>query len=61
MLKILEQWAKDNYENGGDLMVECWGDEEWAEFMAAHPVYTLSALKRRAAWYKALCSDIKGA
>ena len=28
-IEDMKQWCLENYENGGDVAVECWGDNEW--------------------------------
>ena len=30
-IKAMKQWCMDNYDNGADTMVECWGDENYAD------------------------------
>lgn len=30
-IKLMQQWAEDNYSNGADTLVECWGTEDYAE------------------------------
>jgi hypothetical protein len=44
MQAILEQYAEDNYDKGFDIFVECYADEEWAEFIAEFK--TLAACKK---------------
>jgi len=29
-IEAMKQWCIDNYENGADTMVECWGDGNYA-------------------------------
>jgi hypothetical protein len=29
-IKAMKQWCMDNYDKGADTMVECWGDEDYA-------------------------------
>jgi hypothetical protein len=45
MQAILEQYAEDNYGKGFDIFVECYADEEWAEFIAEFK--TLAACKKQ--------------
>lgn len=33
LIAKLKQIAKDNYNNGGDGMVECWDDREYIKFI----------------------------
>ena len=34
-VKAMKQWCMDNYENGADTMVECWGDGDYAELFVS--------------------------
>ena len=29
-IKLMQQWAEDNYSNGADTLVECWSTEDYA-------------------------------
>jgi len=29
-IEKMKQWCLDNYDKGGDTMVECWSDEDYA-------------------------------
>jgi hypothetical protein len=35
-IKAMKQWCMDNYDRGADTMVECWGDEDYAELFVSH-------------------------
>lgn len=30
-IEAMKQWCMDNYDKGADTMVECWGDENYAD------------------------------
>lgn len=30
-IQAMKQWCMDNYDNGADTMVECWGDSNYAD------------------------------
>ena len=32
----MKHWCLENYTCGGDVMVECWGDNEWFRFATDH-------------------------
>lgn len=32
-IKQLKAWCLENYENGADTMIECWGNEEYQELL----------------------------
>ena len=59
LINTLKAWALANYENGGDVMVECWGADEWAAHVAEHGANSLSALVDLATLLKAYSSDIR--
>lgn len=33
MIANMKAWCLENYENGADTMVECWGDEDYKEMI----------------------------
>jgi hypothetical protein len=33
MVADLKQWCIDNYEQGGDRMIECWGTDEYLKIL----------------------------
>jgi hypothetical protein len=33
-ITAMKQWCMDNYDQGADTMVECWGTEDYAELFA---------------------------
>ena len=33
-IEAMKKWCMDNYCNGADTMVECWGDEDYADLFA---------------------------
>ena len=39
---LMKAWCQDNYSNGADTMVECWGDAEYEEMLQGRTT--------RAAW-----------
>ena len=44
MINELKKYAEDNYAKGFDVFVECYGDDEWNEFIAEWK--TLAACKK---------------
>jgi hypothetical protein len=62
-IKALEKWASDNYENGADYVIECWGDEDYINLLEKEGSFTkaLARLKKDVADYKAVGDDIRGA
>lgn len=59
--EILKAWALANYENGGDVMVECWGADEWAAHVIEHGAQSLIELQALAKLLKAYATDIRNA
>ena len=59
LIDTLKAWARANYQNGGDIMVECWGDAEWAEHIAEHGDNSLSELILIAQTLKDYGDDIR--
>jgi hypothetical protein len=56
-IQAMKQWCMDNYDNGADTMVECWGDSNYADLFTfeGEPRTALEAwetLKTIAAVYK---------
>lgn len=39
---LMRRWCEENYSNGADTMVECWGDADYEEL--------LQGKTKRAAW-----------
>jgi hypothetical protein len=35
----MKAWCLDNYENGADTMVECWGDEDYANLFVTDTAF----------------------
>ena len=35
-IEAMKKWCEDNYSNGADTMVECWGDEDYANLFASY-------------------------
>jgi len=47
MINELRSHAIERYNDGGwDWIVECWGDKEMEEFIAAHPGKSIERLKK---------------
>jgi len=47
-VKMMKQWCEENYSNGADTMVECWGDSDYEALF-----YSCSGgaiLTKREAW-----------
>jgi hypothetical protein len=59
LIDTLKAWALANYENGGDVMVECWGANEWAAHVAEHGANSLPALADLATLLNSYSSDIR--
>jgi hypothetical protein len=38
-IAAMKKWALDNYDTGGDTVVECWGDAEWNEHWEEYPTH----------------------
>jgi hypothetical protein len=61
-IEAMKQWCMDNYSNGADTMVECWGDEDYANLFVQDGVPHTTAeawdlLKRIAAVYQERQAD----
>lgn len=41
-IEAMKRWCEENYSNGADTMVECWGDAEYEKL--------LQGRTKRAAW-----------
>jgi len=54
-IENMKHWCMENYERGGDVMVECWDDNEWFRY-ATDCEYNIddmwSTLKRLAYVYQ---------
>jgi hypothetical protein len=53
-IEDMKRWCLENYTRGGDMMVECWDDNEWFRFAGDHLYNTDSMwvmLKRITAVY----------
>ena len=59
LIDTLKAWALANYAQGGDVMIECWGADEWASHIAEHGANSLPALAALATLLKAYSSDIR--
>ena len=61
-IENLRLWASDNYENGADTFVECWGTSDYRRSLADHGGnyrQTLATLKRVAAVYRERQADAR--
>jgi hypothetical protein len=60
-IEKLKKLAMDNYENGGDTMIECWDKSDWLEFIQNNEGKDLVAeLKSDMQLMKDREDDIKG-
>ena len=53
LVEEMKEWCVDNYENGADTMVECWGTEDYLDLIresGAEGAWDI--LKRVAAVYR---------
>ena len=52
-IKAMKTWCMDNYDNGADTMVECWGDSDYEELFESNTTEEAwDLLKRIVAVYK---------
>ena len=54
------QFAKENYCNGGDGVVECWEEKDFDEYVSQFGKMTKTKARNMFKTYKSICDDIRG-
>ena len=53
-------YAKKNYNKGGDAIVECWDEKQFNEYVAEYGAMTLERADDLMATYEEVCKDAEG-